>query len=203
MSKWGATGDGGMTTGGFSGLAEMSAMKFPRACISAWDVMTIVEPFILFCSVKVSFSIAVERNCYPGAKRKQVVDTQTMNPTKSVSTFTFNTSQIRVVTHEGNPWFVAADICRVLELSNVTNTLRSRYIDHSERATSVEGSGNPYNIIPESGLYKLIMRSDKPQAKTFQDWVTKEVLPSIRKTGAYVVGAISLTSKTLALSQVI
>lgn len=100
-----------------------------------------------------------------------------------------------MVTREEDPWFVAADVCRVLGLSNTTQTIRQ--LDASQRSTlnRIEGGmagGAAINLISESGLYKLIMRSDKPEAKRFQDWVTKEVLPSIRKTGAYVTGQPSL-----------
>ena len=91
---------------------------------------------------------------------------------------------------------MAKDVANVLGLTNITQTLRAGYFDHTERAKSDLGlPGGAANIISESGLYKLIMRSDKPQAKPFQDWVTKEVLPSIRKTGAYVVGQPSLEEK--------
>lgn len=89
------------------------------------------------------------------------------------------------MTLEGNPWFVGADTARVLGIRNITDTLKSSYIDTAERARfDLEAyAGNIVNIISESSLYKLVMRSDKPEAKRFQDWVTKEVLPSIRKTG--------------------
>jgi len=134
-----------------------------------------------------------------------------MNPTKSVSTFTFNTSQIRVVTHEGNPWFVAQDICRALSMyirhdgtANTNTALRG--LDESERQTVPYGEANNIglkniasrsfglSLVSESGLYKIIMRAERtrPEVIKFQDWVTKEVLPSIRKTGAYVVGQPSL-----------
>jgi prophage antirepressor-like protein len=121
------------------------------------------------------------------------------------------TSNIRVVTLEGNPWFVAVDVVRCLGLEdhNISNHLSK--VDSSEKRvlkrkapaqaddsnnaliTAIGGSKlTGITIISESGLYKLIMRSDKPQAKAFQDWVTKEVLPSIRKTGSYVTGQPSL-----------
>lgn len=100
-----------------------------------------------------------------------------------------------MVTLVGNPWFVASDVCRILGLSNTT--LAVRPLDATERSTlnrikcGMTGGAN-LNIISESGLYKLIMRSDKPQAKDFQDLVTKEILPSIRKTGSFVTGQPSL-----------
>lgn len=105
------------------------------------------------------------------------------------------------MTLEGNPWFVAADVCRVLELGwDKANQLYapSRVVKHldgtevSSNLIAMDGRRRYMLCISESGLYKLAMRSDKPQAKPFQDWVTKEVLPSIRKTGAYVAGQMSL-----------
>lgn len=80
------------------------------------------------------------------------------------------------------PWFVAADICRALELENVTKALKG--LDDDE-VTLKTFQGKRQNIITESGLYALILRSYKPQAKPFRKWVTSEVLPSIRKTGQY------------------
>lgn len=132
-----------------------------------------------------------------------------MNNTTSVSTFNFNTStvagqacsSIRVVTLEGNPWFVAKDICDVLGLSafkggyghHLKSLGEDEVIPVSEVGVKLGGTGSHNaRLVSESGLYKLIMRSDKPQAKAFQDWVTKEVLPSIRKTGSFVTGQPSL-----------
>ena len=94
-----------------------------------------------------------------------------------------------MVTLDGAPWFVAADVAAVLGLKNISVTIRSKYIGDAERAKSDLGLGcGPMNVISESGLYKLVMRSDKPQAKDFQNWVTQTVLPSIRKDGGYVLG---------------
>jgi prophage antirepressor-like protein len=95
-----------------------------------------------------------------------------------------------VVTIDGDPWFVAADACRALEMDVSKGTHQHmRGLDASEKRLATRdlfrGIGHrPTTIISESGLYKLILRSDKPQAKPFQDWVTKEVLPAIRKDGA-------------------
>lgn len=109
----------------------------------------------------------------------------------------FNTSSIRVVTLEGNPWFVGADVLRILFGSTGGKGHCYDRLDSSERCKVKRthlGSpaGKDMEAVSESGLYKLIMRSDKPQAKAFQDWVTKEVLPSIRKTGSFVTGQPSL-----------
>lgn len=95
------------------------------------------------------------------------------------------------MTIDDQPWFVAKDVARILELPNITDTLKSKYIDPSEKAMKIIG-GVQMNIIVESALYKRTMRSKKPQAKDFQNYVTKEVLPSIRKTGSFVTGQPSL-----------
>ncbi len=86
---------------------------------------------------------------------------------------------------EGEPWFVAKDVCEILGLTNPTEAIRS--IDPEDKSTLRISEGGPeVNIINESGLYTLIMRSNKPEAKQFKRWVTSEVLPSIRKHGAYM-----------------
>lgn len=101
------------------------------------------------------------------------------------------------MTLEGNPWFVGADIFRVLFGSAEGHSRRYKCLDDSESLKShpVEiglGAGREVMLVSESGLYKLAMRSHTPQARPFQDWVTKEVLPSIRKTGSFVTGQPSL-----------
>ncbi|GAA1994247.1 hypothetical protein GCM10009799_20430 [Nocardiopsis rhodophaea] len=98
---------------------------------------------------------------------------------------------VRHVLIDGEPWFVLADVCRVLEISNPRQA--ATYVDEDEKQ-QVAGdvisndayltSGNVWTV-NESGLYSLILRSRKPHARAFKKWVTSEVLPSIRKTGAY------------------
>ncbi len=105
---------------------------------------------------------------------------------------------IRIVTLEGSPWFVAADVCRALEMDVAKGTykwLAPIDADQKQLLTAKKlpqlfcGTSAPSTmLLSESGLYKLILRSDKPQARAFQDWVTRTVLPSIRATGSYVVG---------------
>ena len=103
-----------------------------------------------------------------------------------LSVFAFDTRAVRVVIRDGEPWFVAADVCAVLEIQNVTQAL-SR-LDEDEKAMFNIGlSGGATNCINEPGLYTLVLGSRKPEAKRFKRWVTHEVLPSIRKTGAYAV----------------
>ncbi|WP_375699787.1 Bro-N domain-containing protein [Pseudophaeobacter sp. TrK17] len=121
----------------------------------------------------------------------------------SVATYSFNGMDLRVVEIDGEPWFVAKDAGMVLvnseavRLRGVTQYLT--HLDASEKQTKTAAElrslglpkGSTGNramvLISESGLYKLVMRSDKKEAKQFQDWVTREVLPSIRKTGTYTM----------------
>jgi prophage antirepressor-like protein len=100
--------------------------------------------------------------------------------------------QVRAVERNGDPWFVARDVCRVLELGNPTEAVRN--LDDDEKAdlriTEVSSNGveqaRNMNIVSESGLYSLVFRSRKPEARRFRKWVTAEVLPAIRRQGAYL-----------------
>lgn len=99
-------------------------------------------------------------------------------------------SLVRVISQEGSPWFVAADVCRVLGIqwkgSGNSGTLSS--LDEDEKGVTITHTpGGPQEmaIVSESGLYALIFRSRKPTAIRFRKWVTSEVLPAIRKTGGY------------------
>ncbi|ADP70748.1 prophage antirepressor [Rhodomicrobium vannielii ATCC 17100] len=102
--------------------------------------------------------------------------------------FDFEGNNVRIVNRDGEAWFVLADVCRVLEIANVGNA-SARLKEHEQnsiRLTDVIRRGNPnVTIINEPGFYRLVLRSDKPAAERFQDWVVTEVLPSIRKTGSY------------------
>lgn len=99
--------------------------------------------------------------------------------------FNFGDYQVRTLIKEGEPWFVASDVCNVLEIQNTTQAM-SR-LDEEERSIFNIGRQGMTNIINESGLYSLILTSRKPEAKAFKKWVTSEVLPSIRKQGKYEV----------------
>lgn len=97
-------------------------------------------------------------------------------------------TDILTVEIEGEPWFVAADVCRVLGLSNVSEAISS--LDEDEKLTSVilrAGQNRKVNLISESALYELVFKSRKPFAKKFSKWVRKVVIPSIRKKGSYSV----------------
>lgn len=93
---------------------------------------------------------------------------------------------VRVVMQGDDPWFVAKDVCDCLDLSNNRGAIAS--LDDDEKGVSITdtlGGQQEMSIISEAGLYSLILRSRKPEAKAFKRWVTHEVLPSIRKTGGY------------------
>lgn len=97
--------------------------------------------------------------------------------------FNYNSSEVRTVMRDGEPWFVLKDVCVVLGLSNPTAVVER--LDKDERAKFDLGRQGKTWLINESGLYSVILRSDKPEAKPFRKWVTSEVLPTIRKTGRY------------------
>lgn len=103
-----------------------------------------------------------------------------------IQVWNYESSEIRTVQVNGEPWFVLADVCKVLELSNPSKVADRLELD--EKANFELGlRGGATNCINESGLYAVVLRSDKPQAKPFRKWVTSEVLPSIRKHGSYSV----------------
>lgn len=95
---------------------------------------------------------------------------------------------IRTVVVDGEPWFVAADVCAVLGIGNNRDAV-ARVDDGDKGVGTVDTLGGPQQMVTvnESGLYDLILDSRKPEARAFRKWVTSEVLPSIRKTGQYAV----------------
>ena len=93
--------------------------------------------------------------------------------------------KIRTVTKDNEPWFVAKDVCEALKHTNTTMAMQM--LDEDERTKLSLGRAGETNVINESGLYTLIIKSNLPNAKKFRKWVTSEVLPSIRKTGSYAV----------------
>ncbi len=99
--------------------------------------------------------------------------------------FNYEKTEMRMVTIGGDPWWVAKDVCEILEINNTTDAIKR--LDHDEVTRfNLGGLSGETNIISESGLYSLILGSRKPEAKRFKRWITSEVLPSIRKHGAYV-----------------
>lgn len=106
---------------------------------------------------------------------------------------------VRTMNISGEPWFVLKDVCDVLGLSTparVAERLDSDEVSQAHLIDSV-GRSQEMTIISESGLYNVILRSDKPEAKPFRKWVTAVVLPSIRKNGGYIAGQEELSPQEL------
>lgn len=101
--------------------------------------------------------------------------------------FTYGDRPVRTVLVDGEPWFVAADVCAVLGLTNITEALRGLDQDEFRTTEVVDSAGRNQQgyIVNEPGLYSLILRSRKPEAKPFKRWIVHEVVPSIRRTGSY------------------
>lgn len=106
--------------------------------------------------------------------------------------FDFNGQPIRVVTIDGEPWFVLADACKVLGLTNPSMAAEGIDADALSSAEVIDSMGRTQTarITDESGIYALAFKSRKDEAKAFTRWVTKEVLPAIRKTGSYGAPAL-------------
>lgn len=122
------------------------------------------------------------------AEKQAEAEVEKQNGTIDIQIFNFDSESIRVVMQDGEPWFVAKDVCDVLGLSNARMAVSSLE-DWEKNTVSISYGirGNPnMNIINESGLYSLVFKSNKPEAKAFKQWVNQEVLPSIRKFGAYI-----------------
>jgi prophage antirepressor-like protein len=101
--------------------------------------------------------------------------------------FKYNGSQVRTIMQDGEPWFVAKDVCEILELGNITLALDRLEEDEfsSTKVTDSLGREQETYIVNEPGLYSLVLGSRKPEAKQFKRWITHEVLPTIRQTGSY------------------
>ena len=104
--------------------------------------------------------------------------------------FNYKNNEVRTTVKDGEVWWVLKDVCDVLGLSNSRKV--AERLDDDEKGVTLSdtlGGTQKITIINEAGLYKVILRSDKPEAKKFMHWVTHEVLPSIRKHGAYITSA--------------
>ncbi|MGH1563090.1 phage antirepressor KilAC domain-containing protein [Mumia sp. DW29H23] len=101
--------------------------------------------------------------------------------------FRYDEHQVRVVVRDGDPWFVLADVCSVLDLTNPTMVAGRLRVDDLSTAEVIDSMGRTQTarIVSESGLYAVIFQSRKPEALAFQDWVTHDVIPAIRRTGSY------------------
>lgn len=116
-----------------------------------------------------------------------------------LATFRYDDTPIRSVLIDGEPWFVARDVCAVLGLTN--GRMAVARLDADEKGVSqidTPGGTQSVAIVSEAGLYELIVRSDKPEAKAFRRWVTHEVLPTLRRTGRYEVAPVHEIPQTFA-----
>jgi prophage antirepressor-like protein len=106
---------------------------------------------------------------------------------QALKQFDFRGASVRTVMIKGDPWFVAGDVCEVLGLENVSHALSRIKKDNIISSDVIDSIGRQRKtkIVNESGLYRLIFQSRKPEAERFTDWVTGGVLPQIRKTGRY------------------
>ncbi len=130
----------------------------------------------------------------------------------ALETLNFQSNRVRIVDRDGEPWFVAADVCRILDLDTSVSVngqwrkdkygelYRSGGLDEDEKAThivSTPGGEQEVLVISEPGFYALVDKSRKPEAKAFKRWVHHEVLPSIRRTGQYTVNPTQLPTDYL------
>lgn len=115
-----------------------------------------------------------------------------------MQTFVYSGAEVRTVRKDGTPWFVLKDVCGVLGIANDRNI--SARLDTDEKGVHLVdtlGGSQEMTVISESGLYNVILRSDKPEAKPFRKWVTAEVLPAIRRSGGYIAGQNDLSPAEL------
>ena len=124
-----------------------------------------------------------------------------MRVNNELQIFKYNDVDVRTVMRDGNPWWVLKEVCDILEIGN--SRMVADRLDDDEKGVSLidtPGGKQEMTVINEPGIYNVIFRSDKPEAKNFKRWITHEVLPAIRKTGAYVApGAMPMDNlETLA-----
>ena len=106
--------------------------------------------------------------------------------------------QVRAIMKDGEPWFVAADVCRALEIANNRDALTRLEQDEKGVAlTDTPGGKQEVTTVNEPGLYSLVLGSRKPEAKVFKRWITHEVIPSIRKNGGYIAGQETMSDVEL------
>lgn len=141
------------------------------------------------------------------AQQREDILLKGVNDLNDLQIFSYQSHEVRTVEMNGNPWFVLKDVCTVLGLTTPARVAERLDADEVSQTHLIDSMGREQStyIISESGLYSVILRSDKPEAKPFRKWVTSEVLPQIRKTGAYMVQAdpnlppeLALANQTLA-----
>lgn len=117
----------------------------------------------------------------------------------AIQPFKFNEHEVRTITDDkGEPWFVAKDVCNILGLTDTSMFVQG--LEEDEKGTSIictPGGNQTMLTVNESGLYALVFKSRKPEAKAFRRWVTSEVLPTIRRTGGYIQAADNETPEEI------
>lgn len=120
--------------------------------------------------------------------------------TDIIQPFDFKGHKVRTLTFEtGQTWWVLKDVCEVLGIRNATDVAKRLDRDEVTRF-NLGGLSGQANIVNETGLYRIVLRSDKPEAREFQRWVTHDVLPSIRMHGGYMLGQEHMTPEQMALA---
>jgi len=116
---------------------------------------------------------------------------------ENIVPFSYGDKAVRTLMIDGEPWFVLADLCAVLDIANPRN-VAARLDDDEKGVRLVDTLGGPQNVtvVNEPGMYQVVLRSDKPEAKQFRWWITHEVLPTIRKTGSFG-GQVALTDEQI------
>lgn len=116
----------------------------------------------------------------------------------NIQIFNYQSNEVRTVEMGGEPWFVLKDVCNILNINNASDVY-NRLDDDEKGVAQIDtlGGRQKMSTVNESGLYHVILRSDKPEAAPFRKWVTSEVLPSIRKNGGYIAGQEQLTPEEL------
>lgn len=117
----------------------------------------------------------------------------------SINTFNFGVNPVRIYLHDGVPWWVAMDVCAAIGIDKHRDAI-SRLEEDERGSVEVDTLGGRQEVgaVNEAGLYTLILRSRKPEAKAFKRWITHEVIPSIRKTGSYSVASPFKVPQSLA-----
>ncbi|QCG98972.1 hypothetical protein E6C67_26650 [Azospirillum sp. TSA2s] len=123
----------------------------------------------------------------------QTVSSVQTGNTSNIIPFDFEGTAVRAIGRDGEPWFILADICRVLEIGNPSQAATRLDDDEKTTLTNNEGQASygpqSFTIVNESGLWSLVLTSRKAAAKRFKKWLTADVIPTIRKTGSYSVAA--------------
>ncbi len=114
-------------------------------------------------------------------------------PKHELQLFNYGNSQVRMIEQNGEFWFVAKDVCDILELTNIREAIKALADDEKMTVRNSDGQKNRggaqfFNVINEPGVYRLIFMSNKPEAEKFKHWIFHEVLPSLRETGTYTIG---------------